>query len=363
MGNNKISNQDKINSIKEELGLDYKKALSWWHIINPHLHKMDIEDYISMNNSWRIINALSNGAFVDIESNNGNAITVSSDILFKTYALFKRVYENHKILKPDISDEEMRQYISDGLNKFRRETQTEKLVKEQTSILKSNFSIINFDDNNNAYIDSRNASIITGKTISINNPDLVWVESSEDGISRILQERGLAQITINMDTSGATPEEEAINISKKEKIFLNGIYDIATGKHYMCSAPSASSTRKAEFPFVEADTQEDIYSLWLEITGFKTMQNLLAGIGHIDEDGNYVVNFAKLKARIAMRGANSLSVNKISQNKDILDRLKNPSIDYTRDAKGYVEVPYKTIEMSGCLTLHDGTDSLQIERV
>jgi hypothetical protein len=189
-----------------------------------------------------------------------------------------------------------------------------------------------------------------------------WVATAEDGISRILESYGLSQVIVFMGAQGKSEEENEMLLNAKENIFLNGITDIRTGKHYMCSAPSASSTRHADFPFIEAETKFDVYKIWCEVTGFKTIEDLLSNIGSF-KDGKYVVNLAKLKARIAMRGSNSFDMYKTVQNPDILYRLKHPNVDYVRDAKGTTNVPYKTITTPGVLEMTNSDGTVIVERV
>ena len=130
----------------------------------------------------------------------------------------------------------------------------------------------------------------------------------------------------------------------------------------MCSAPSASSTRHADFPFIEASSPVDVFRIWCEITGFKTIEDLVAGIGSF-KDGKYIVNLAKLKARIAMRGSNSFDTYKTVQNSTVLFRLKHPNVDYVRDAKGTTSVPYKGITSPGVLEMTNPDGTITTERV
>jgi hypothetical protein len=189
-----------------------------------------------------------------------------------------------------------------------------------------------------------------------------WVASSEDGISRLLEKYGLSQVIVFMGEQGKTEEDNATLLSTKENIFLRGITDIASGKHYMCSAPSASSTRHADFPFIEASCPVDVFKIWCEITGFKTIEDLVAGIGSF-KDGKYIVNLAKLKARIAMRGSNSFDTYQTVQNPNVLWKLKHPNVDYVSDASGTTKVPFKGITSPGVLEMKNPDGTVTVERV
>lgn len=349
-----------IESVKESLGNDYKRAITWYRLLHPEISKMKVENYKTMENQWKLILSVSNMIETD-EENNISTCTVEEKYLEKTFRLFSSVFNGPKII-PD--EDTMRKYIADCLDTFKQQTVSEVLHKNSISLLKMSMEDIEFDIHGNAVFDSSKASTFMGGTIDkkTNGSNMRWVLSSEDGISRLLDKYGKSQVIVFMGTTAKTDEEAMALHEAKVNIFKKGITDVHTGKHYMCSAPSASSTRHADFPFIEADTPEDVYKIWCEITGFKDIDSLVKGIGK-NKDGKVVVNLAKLKARIAMRGSNSFDTYKTVSNEDVLYRLKHPRVDYVRDAKGETCVPYKGITAPGVLEMKNPDGTITSERV
>lgn len=347
-----------VREVRESLGRDYQRVLTWYHIIHPHVKKMGDEHYQEMMVQWRLCKAVEGMIEIDEESSLSTC-TVEEQYLERTYRFFTMLFNGDK---SQCDDSEKRAYIAECMSQFMRETSTETLHKNSISLLKMSLEDITFDASGNATFDSRNASVFVGSDIQNKSKSMRWVASSEDGISRLLEKYGLSQVIVFMGEQGKTDEDKAIMLSTKENIFLHGITDIASGKHYMCSAPSASSTRHADFPFIEADSPADVFKIWCEITGFKTIEDLVAGIGSF-KDGKYIVNLAKLKARIAMRGSNSFDTYQTVQNPDVLWKLKHPNVDYVRDAKGTTSVPFKGITSPGVLEMKNPDGTITTERV
>lgn len=347
-----------VREIKESLGRDYHRVLTWWHILHPEVKKMKDEHYKDMEREWRLVSAVSE--MIEVDTDTGlSTCTVEEQYLERTWRIFTRLFNGSKIpCEPDA----MRSYITECIDQFKRETSTETLHKNSISLLKMSLEDITFGSDGLATFDSRNASVFVGSDIQNKSKSMRWVASSEDGISRLLEKYGLSQVIVFMGEQGKTDEDKAIMLSTKENIFLHGITDIASGKHYMCSAPSASSTRHADFPFIEADSPADVFKIWCEITGFKTIEDLIAGIGSF-KDGKYIVNLAKLKARIAMRGSNSFDTYQTVQNPDVLWKLKHPNVDYVRDASGTTRVPFKGITSPGVLEMKNPDGTITTERV
>jgi hypothetical protein len=348
-----------VQEIRESLGRDYQRVLTWYHIIHPHVKKMGDEHYQEMAAQWRLCKAVEGMVQVDEESSLSTC-TVEEQYLERTYQFFTMLFNGDKLAQRD--DSEKRAYIAECMAQFSRETSTETLHKSSIALLKMSLEDIQFDSAGLAVFDSRNASVFVGSDIQNKSKSMRWVASSEDGISRLLEKYNLSQVIVFMGEQGKTDEDKAIMLSTKENIFLHGITDVATGKHYMCSAPSASSTRHADFPFIEADSPADVFKIWCEITGFKTIEDLITGIGSF-KDGKYIVNLAKLKARIAMRGSNSFDTYQTVQNPDVLWKLKHPNVDYVRDAKGTTSVPFKGITSPGVLEMKNPDGTITTERV
>ena len=268
-------NKGFIDRVREILGDETPKACSWWKAMNPHIKKYVEDDVTDLCREWRIMKSLLN-------ITNGNSVDFSklssdTEIIRKTYRHVLALYHDGYIAQSDIPEKSQKEMIADivsCIKKFDVQNFSETLHKDNIPLLKGSLADIQgFMPDGSAIIDSSKASDFVSEAVTISKDStLVWVATAEDGISRILQERGLSQIILFM---GDPDVEEEI----KRTIFLKGIYDVATGKHFMMSAPSASATRHADFPFVEADTPQDIYDLWLEITGFNSMEELLEGLG------------------------------------------------------------------------------------
>lgn len=357
--NNKKTESIIKKSVREELGNDYSRVLTWYHILHDDIKFMKDEHYQEMIRDWKIFNSVS--AMVEInQETKENVLVLEDQFLDKTFRRFSYLLNGPKTR---LSDKEKRKYILDCIELFKHQVSTETLHKESISLLKMSLDDIEFDANGNAFFDSSKASVYLGDNISVNkNTDMRWVASSEDGISRLLKKYGLSQVIVFMGKQASSEEEAVGLLESKRLIFLNGITDVSTGKHYMCSAPSASSTRHADFPFIEASCPMDVYKVWCEITGFKTIEDLVAGIGSF-KDGKYIVNLAKLKARIAMRGSNSFDTYKLVSNENVLWKLKHPNVDYVSDASGTTNVPYKGITSPGILEIKNPDGTVTTERV
>ena len=348
-----------VKEVRESLGRDYHRVLTWYHIMHPHIKRMRDEHYQEMAREWKLCKAVEGMIEIDEESSLSTC-TVEEQYLERTYRFFTMLFNGDKLIQRN--DSEKRAYIADCMAQFTRQTSTETLHKNSISLLKMSMEDIQFDSAGNAVFDSRNASVFIGSNIQNKSKSMRWVASSEDGISRLLEKYGLSQVIVFMGEQGKTEEDNATLLSTKENIFLRGITDIASGKHYMCSAPSASSTRHADFPFIEASCPADVFKIWCEITGFKTIEDLIAGIGSF-KDGKYIVNLAKLKARIAMRGSNSFDTYQTVQNPNVLWKLKHPNVDYVSDASGTTKVPYKGITSPGVLEMKNPDGTVTVERV
>jgi hypothetical protein len=42
-----------IESVKESLGNDYKRAITWYRLLHPEISKMKVENYKTMENQWK----------------------------------------------------------------------------------------------------------------------------------------------------------------------------------------------------------------------------------------------------------------------------------------------------------------------
>ena len=348
-----------IQENKERFGRSYDKATMWYSLIHKKsVSKFDYSDYEDCYQQWNIMVAL--GQMVTpVELENGskeNVLSLETRFIKRTFEICAEIFN----LQSDAqSEEDKLDFINSCLNQFKRQTVSETLHKASCRILKMSFEDINESPNGEWVFDSRKATKATSGT------SMRWILTAEDGISRLLSDMGREQVVVNLNTTeteNGSKEQEAKNSAVKEQIFLHGIRDIATGKHYLCSAPSASSTRHVDFPFVVADKPEEIYDLWCQITGFSDITELVGNIGHRNDDGSITMVFAKVKARIAQNGANSLSTGKTASER-IRERLRNANVVFVPDCKGSIDIPYKKISAIGVLSMEHPDGTVTSERV
>lgn len=328
---------------KEELGKDFGKAVSFWKQLKD-IKYMSANDYTEMVDKWKILTSL----FNDIEENGveNRAIT---DSLIGTAEKLKDIF----CPTADIShynDNELKEFINNYLEEFSLSVFSKRLKKENTEIIKMSMDHISFNENGIAYFDSSKASKFTGKEVKSHKTDMRIVESSEDGISRMLTEKGLSSITIFMGKTAQGEEEMALINNCKDNIFRNGIIDVATGKHYIFAFQNPSSCRKSNFMFVEANSWNDIVALWCEITGFKTFDDFKAEF--FDAEGKVVM--AKLLARISTRGSNSFNLSKISPVWS--EKIAKANISYCKDPKWSITRDFKAMKGPGCMEMQTGVE-------
>lgn len=248
---------------KETLGKDFAKAVSFWKQLR-NIQAMDEHDYPEMTESWEVLKTLvnishENGAFDLRETANALKEIFCPTADFSAY-----------------SDEELASFVQASIEQFQLSAFTERLVKESTDIIKMSMDNVEFTPDG-AVFDSSEAASFTGKKIEYSKKNSIMrrVESSEDGISRMLQEKGKTSITVFMGQQGRTPEEQQFLDNRKREVFTHGITDVATGKHYLFAFQNPSSARKANFMFVEADDWDEIKALWCEVTGTGSLEELV----------------------------------------------------------------------------------------
>jgi hypothetical protein len=326
------------SSAKEELGKDFAKAVSFWKQLKG-VKYMSANDYTEMVEKWFILTSL----FNDIEENGVENRTIT-DSLMGTAESLKEIF----CPTADISaytDDELKTFINNYLEEFSLSVFSKRLKKENTEIIKMSMDHISFNENGIAYFDSSKASKFTGKEVKSHKTDMRIVESSEDGISRMLMEKGLSCVTIFMGKTAQGEEEMALINNSKANIFRNGLVDIATNKHYIFAFQNPSSCRKSNFMFVEANNWNEVVDLWCEITGFKTFDEFKAEF--FDAEGKVVM--AKLLARISTRGSNSFNLSKISP--VWAEKIAKANISYCKDPEVTIIRDFKTLKAPGCMEM------------
>ena len=316
---------------QEELGKDFGRALIFWKNLKG-IKRMSIQDYSDMTESWVVISAL-----VDEES-----------IVNSTVDTAKALAE---LFAPDTdvskySADELNEFISECINIFISHTTTERLKKDNMTILKMSMEDVEADSNGDLYFDSTIASVFTPDEINVREtPQMRIVGTSEDGISRMLHEKGLSSVTMYVGLQSVSSDIQKMIDDRKRKLFTEGVTDVTTGKHYMPAFQNPSSVRQANMMFVEAQDWDEIMKLWLEITGLKTWENFSKAF--FDKEGKVVL--AKLLARVSCRGSNSFDTSKVS--KKWSDEIKKARVYYVEDPSVKIIRDYKTLDRPGHLEM------------
>ena len=191
-----------------------------------------------------------------------------------------------------------------------------------------------YTDLHGGFIDSSKAADFTArKEADDSTTTLHYVMEGESAISRLLGERGLSLVILDMNIVSQDAQDEGEIASIREgfkTLFKEGFIDSATGKHYLPTAASASQTRNGLVPFVEADRPEQVEALWAEQTGYITFSQFVKDIAKGDDE----VNIAKLIARISCNGSSSTSLRAISENSPYYPRLVNTTYRCVDDVRG-----------------------------
>jgi hypothetical protein len=331
------------DNAKNELGKDFTKAVSFWKQLKG-IKYMSANDYTELVDKWKIITSL----FNNIEENGVENRTIT-DSLIDTAESLKNIFCPTANIS-NYSDDELKEFINNYLEEFSLSVFSKRLKKENTEIIKMSMDHISYNENGVAYFDSSKASKFTGKEVKAHKTDMRIVESSEDGISRMLMEKGLSSITIFMGKTAKGEEEMAMLNNCKDNIFRNGLIDIATGKRYIFAFQNPSSCRKSNFMFVEANNWNEVVALWCEITGFKSFDDFKTEF--FDAEGKVIM--AKLLARISTRGSNSFNLSKISP--VWAEKIAKANIDYCKDPKWTITRDFKTMKGPGCMEMQTGVE-------
>lgn len=335
----------------EALGRDFQKALSFWKQLKG-ISFMKAEDYAQMEESWEILTS-----FVSTDNEELSLSLINGDLLGTARQLRDMFAPNTDVDR--YSHEELVSFIEFSLEQFNLAVNTERLVKDSTTMVKMSMDNVTVTEDG-ALFNTDEAMVLTGQKVDYEQKDSLMrvVDSSEDGISRILQEKGLSSVSIFLgNVSYKEDEMKALN-DKKRYILKNGITDIASGKHYVFGFQSASATRKANFIFVEGKDWNDTLQLWYDISGTKDWEGFSKIFLKDEKDENGQITrkgvcvFSKVKSWLANRGANSYSMSKISPK--WAEQIAKARIDYTSDCKMQINRPfYRRNEETGKLEYVD----------
>lgn len=312
--------------------------------------KLRLEDIDDMLRDWQLLSYLVGG----------NEITNGSLDIVAQY--LRGVFAPAGIKASDISswsERTKREFISNMLDGFKKATTTEILTKENVEMLKFGFKDIQFGDDANAIaFDSSKAVKLKAEELAKLNIHekktmMRWVATSEDGCTRMLKPLGKNLISINLDTS----EEErgmdkAILINMKFMLMKYGIVDKATGKRYRFCFQTASGKRKANYLFVEAETQEEVFQIWFDLSGTKNAEGFYKAFGTRP-------SISKMNTYLATRVSNSLNVENGHSQEEIDRFRKGTKVLYFKDAQCFINRPYKTIVGPGQMELIEKTRKLK----
>lgn len=327
---------------KGELGRDFDKAVMFWKKVNSFKY-MSTEAYYDMVDGWKLLTGLL--GLVDDEKKYINI----TDSFKNTAQAISNVFCTNEVDFDGYSDEELKDYILDSLNNFSLSVFSKKLTKDTGEIIKMSMDDFEFGTDIITF-NSTKASKFTGKEVKAHKGDMRIVETAEDAILRMLKEREnpLSSVTVFMGKTSQDKEELILINQTKRRIFTEGFTDTFSGKHYMFCFQNPSSCRKANFMFVEANTWDEVFTLWLEITGLKTWKDFEKAF--YDKEGK--VNMAKLLARVSTRGSNSFSVAKVAP--DLAEVIKKFNVHYCSDTETKVYKDYKTLKGPGLMDMVTG---------
>ena len=328
---------------KEELGRDFDKAFMFWKKVND-LPYFKVEDYTDMVSGWKLLTSI-----LGLVDDDKKFINLTDNVQATASAVAS-------IFSPgeDVSSwnkEECTAYIMNTLEEFKLSVFSERITKEQYDLVKISIEDIQYDHNANMFVfdTSRLYNPVTVKNAPKNGIPLL--ATSEDGISRILKEKKIDTISVfmgvpeySLELNQGLPEDS--KDVHKHTLVRNGFYT-TSGKHYMPAFQSPSANRQATLSYVLVtgstieECREQIQNMWLEVTGIHTWDEFLNEF--CDKNGNVVI--AKVVARIATRGSNSFSLDKVSP--DISEIIKQFRVHYAKDTKTLVHKVYRTKEGNG----------------
>ena len=328
---------------KEDLGRDFDRAFMFWKKVND-LKYFTVEEYTNMVNGWKLLTGIL--GLVDDDKKYTNL----TDNVQATAVAVASIFSPGE----DISSwnkEECTAYIMDTLEEFKLSVFSERITKEQYDLVKISIKDIPYDYDMDMFVfdTSRLYNPATVKNAPKNG--IALLATSEDGISRILKEKGIDTISVFMGVPEYSLElnqglPEGSKDVHKHTLVREGFYT-SSGKHYMPAFQSPSANRQATLSYVLVngstieECREQIQQMWLEVTGIPTWEALLDEF--CDKDGNVVI--AKVVARIATRGSNSFSLDKVSP--DISEVIKQFRVHYAKDTKTLVHKVYRTKEGNG----------------
>lgn len=329
--------KEAYDNARKQLGLDYNRAVAFWsNLNNKKATWSDMDEVVLV---WKTLSSMINLEDNDDLKSMARSISNIFGVDFNV---------------DNKSDEELGLFINQYLEQFIRDTTTETLHKDGYKIIKASLSDVKVI-NKTCYFNSSNACVFTQDEIKIlreQNGGKIYsmriVETSENGISRLLSELG-EDVTYLMLYMGDVASEEswngmAIN-DLKERIFMNGLIDESTGIHYNFGIKGPSMDRKANHLFIPVKGWEETFKLWFKITGTKNIE------GFTNAFGTEVV-MAKMLARVSTRGSSSFDISKISP--EVAKEIAKARVYYSKDTETIVSRNYHQLTAPNVLESKSG---------
>lgn len=94
-----------VKEVRESLGRDYHRVLTWYHIIHPHIKRMRDEHYQEMAREWKLCKAVEGMIEIDEESSLSTC-TVEEQYLERTYRFFTMLFNGDKLAQRNDSERE-----------------------------------------------------------------------------------------------------------------------------------------------------------------------------------------------------------------------------------------------------------------
>lgn len=346
------------------IGSDFDRAIMFWGRLKG-VKKFKTSDWAEMADAWTLLRSLI------------NTEELGGDLLDTAVALKEMFGLTDDISK--FSVDELKEFIESILDDFSMSVFSEKLHKETFDLIKFDIKDLSFGDKVE-FDSSRLYDPTTCSKVPTNG--IPVLKTAEDGISRTLREMNINTASIKMAWTSADETEQEVIDAKKRTLLNNGFYDTATGIHYYPAFQSPSSNRKATVTFVQVtgDTHEErveqVTSLWCKVTGFNSWEEFVNALASSEEvspeesaeleemyqsdkrfgikmmiKGGYTRTedgcwqkkkavMAKVVARTATRGSNSLSIKKLNPEMDAI--IKAMKVEYVSDTETNVIKKYRT---------------------
>ena len=181
---------------KGELGRDFDKAVMFWKKLND-LKFVSADDYYDMVDSWKLLTGL-----LKLVDEKTNTINITENLADTAQAI-SGLFCHQDVDFSQYTTEELSAYILDTLNDFSLSVFSKRLVKETSKMIKISMNDLEMGD------------IITFNELRLYDPQktvapkdgIPYLDSAEDGISRMLSEKGVDIINVFMGVTADDPND------------------------------------------------------------------------------------------------------------------------------------------------------------